>query len=256
MIFQGIPVLGQDASGQPLNMVMDSTGKSNTAGFVETVGGTSPSAPSTTPQPSTSNAWHLTQVTSISKSSSGLVAIGYGADNTGSTSNIAWIYNESSWKVGPSGTNSVRSIGIAHDGTNYVVADGSSIKVSNFVLGNLSPAGGYASAPPTYVSVSSSADAVVKGSVVIGSSLSANGVWVGPSWSHEAGLPVLVPTGHYSTTYTFPGASGSNLQIQIVKAIPNGDNLPTTWGDDSINSKGYYGLINSPSVKVEWPEVA
>lgn len=253
MMFQCIPVVGQDANGDPINMVVDNGGNTNTSAYIDTVGGASTATPSTSPQPSLGTAWSVTHVQSIGRSSSGLVALGYGSDNTGQMTNIAWVYNGSTWNIGPSGVGSVRSIGIAHDGTNYVVADSAAIKTSNFTFSSLPPAGGFASAPPTYTSTPAQADSVVKGSVVVGASLSYNGTWVGPSWTHEAGLPIQLKTGHYSTSYTFPGASGSDLQYQIVSATPNGNDPATSWNTGADTEQGYYGLIGGPTLKVEWP---
>lgn len=245
MNFTGNPIVGLDATGRAVNLILDSSGNTNVAAYVDTVGGNNSAA-----GPTQATAWSVMEINAIKNSSTGLVGFGYGSDNISNMQNIVWINQGSGWSIAASGLQNVRSIGIAIDGSNFIVADSTNINVSALNLS--SSTGGFISIPPTYTKTPAAADSVVKGPVAIAASLSSTGVWIGPNWTHQVGLSVPTQTGHYSTSYTFPGASGSDLQYQMVTAIPAGDAPPTTWGNESTASEGYYGLIGSPSFKVDW----
>ncbi len=244
MNFGGIPVLGLDTSGNPLNLIPTKSGTTLTGGHVNNLG-------------TGMYAWSLTQVTSIARNPAGdLVCLGYGSTKDGTTENLTWVRKSNNWMIGPSGIDSVGSLSIAYDGSKYVAAV-SNIKTSSFALVNSSPASGFAGGPPVYdTTIAASANSVTSnGSKAIAYAIGTVGTWIGPTFTHVLGIPVEVVTGHYATTYTFPGASGSNLQVQSLglSAIPPADTVPSDWGNTSETAEGYYGLINNPHFTISWP---
>lgn len=237
------PIVGVDVNGNPITMVVTSDGAPVSAGYVDTFNN------------QTNNDWQVTEVQSMYKSAAGIVAVGYGTDKATSTEEIAWVMTGSIWAIGPTvNDNSLRPIAITYKSPNYVLADGANIFESEMVFLQSGPAGGFADQSPTFTNTASAADSMNVASVVVGASLSSTGTWVGPTWAHQAGMPTEVFTGHYATTYTYPGASGTALQTQLVSAIPNGDSpVTSTWGSNSASAEGYYGITGSPSLTIEWP---
>ena len=77
------------------------------------------------------------------------------------------------------------------------------------------------------------------GSLTVSSSLTTVGSWLSSTgWIHSPGPVTYLPTGHLETTYTFPGYSGLNAQVQYATTVSSGDS---------------YGLMGSPQISVTWP---
>jgi hypothetical protein len=84
-------------------------------------------------------------------------------------------------------------------------------------------------------------------------------------WDYFVGNACQVPTQHHSTSYTFPGYSGANAQVQFANAIPIVSNVggkvtdvpPKTWHVDNTatNGAGYYGVVGGPTFVVHWTVV-
>jgi hypothetical protein len=265
MNFSGIPIVGV-VDGTTVNLVTATTGKSQTAPWVETVGGANSTLAANQPQPSLATAWSFSQIDAVACSSSGgIVGLGHGITNAGTTVQIAWVKTSGSWQIGPSGLGSIRPTGILHDGTTYVIGDDSNLGLvsGSMTFENLPPSGGFASDPPIYAYLGNGSDSVVKGSVVVGSSLSMKGTWTGPDWYHDdLGMHVGLKTTAYKTKYTFPGAAGTALQVQKVYGVTNGDTPPTIWGNYTLDFnnvanepyKNYYGIYNTGQITVTWSE--
>jgi hypothetical protein len=124
----------------------------------------------------------------------------------------------------------------------------------------------------SFSNVAIAVDNLVSGSFTALGSLSTVGVFTpntaiqaGGVWDHNVGEAWERRTGNYSTSYTYPGYSGSNPQIQRQDAIPNSTEnefyLPTDWklhtkpidGEEDVEHEGYYG-VNDPTAIVVWPK--
>jgi hypothetical protein len=243
-IFTGIPVVGLDASGNPLMVITNTDGNSVATANANAVGlgspaPVTPALPGESPTPSAS--WGKVEITSLFANSSGdIIGLGLGSDQSGTTNNLVWTRTSDGWKIGLSGlTSQVRPTGLEYN-SSWLVADGTKIISSNFAMATATPAGGFAASLPTVSNV-----AVIpvdslnnNGSTIVATSINTVGSWTsGNAWAHSPGPVTQIPTGHLQTTYTFPGYSGANAQVQYATA-------------GNIDS---YGLMGSPQISVTWP---
>ena len=246
-----IPTVGANASGLPTMLVMDST-KAVTSSSVEVLnsGGSG-------------DVWINSTIESMQQTPNGLLATGYSTTKSGARVNAAWKYS-SSWTSGLVSFSGVRDdSGISYAGSNFLVAADSNVKFSPFNFTSGSPVGNVSSTITATPNSSASNFAVdnisSNGSIQVATSMSSTGVRKpngsiveNGTWDFYAGEPIPVDTGHILTTYTFPGYSGGNAQIQRTMAVHNGDTPPTQWDTVNNNNEGYYGLSNCPSFTFEW----
>jgi hypothetical protein len=267
MKFRGNPIVGV-VDGNNVNLLANRDNRAEIAAYIDTLGGSSTIAPPEVGQPALATAWSQTSAVAIANSPNGYAVIGNAYDNSGVLTQLVWNNVSDNWQVGPSGVTVTRPTGMIHDGSSYVIADGSSIRVTSFTFTGLPPAGGLAPNPPVYTeNYNSFADTLAYGTQVVGTSLTKSGSWTTPGWIHDVdGLSIGHPTTSYATTYTFPGASGTNLQKHEVyaKTVNLGNTPPTEWGNYTIDSMPlatqelydmYYGVAGGGLFTVSWTEL-
>ena len=245
--FTSIPTLGLDPLGNPTNLITNSSGQALVCTNANTM---------TLPD----QAWQQTEVTVLFKSSAGIAGLGTGTDSTGKTQNLLWENQGSGWVIGPSALSQIRPYGLEYESGDWLIATGQNVLASDFMLHSPAPAGGLASSPPTYETLSSSSiptDALNQnGSLVVATSMSSIGSWTESdtpgTWDHNVGQSTPLATGHKKTTYTFPGYSGGNAQVQYGNAVPNSDHPPVEWNVANGLEEGYFGLIGDPIYTVNW----
>lgn len=227
MAYFGAPVMGLDGSG---NDIMILLGPDN---LIEASGNSS-----SFNQPAD---WQSVSVDALFTSALGTIGFGSGVTATGTTTPLMWSLKSGSWTIG-SATNlaNIRNVGAVDFNSAWYVTNGTSVQTTDAVFAT-SPAGGLASDPATSVVKSANIDQLSKNSAtVVGASQSYIGTWTSSdSWATQhVGPATLVPTGHLDTTYTFPGYSGSNAQVQ--------------YANVDAETEGF-GLLGGPQLSVTRP---
>jgi hypothetical protein len=238
--FTTLPLVGQDASG---NNVMLLTKENNTSIL---------SANSEAIGTQQSN-WPTTQVAALYQSGSDLLGVGYGIDARGGNQDLAWKYSGGNWTITPAGSlPPIRNEGVAYDGGKWIIATGQGVIASDFNYASPTATGGLSSTSATYTTLTKApADSLNKGPVLVAASIGTTGTWTSDDWTkHNVGQATQLATGHMITTYTFPGASGS--QVQYANAVPNGDTVPSSWHTVDAGEEGYYGLTGCPEYTITW----
>lgn len=254
MTFTSIPTVGKDANGTPVNLITNSSGQALVAANPSTIG-----TPST--------AWQKTEVDTLVHTSAGTIGIGYGIDPNGLNQSLLWANTGGVWKIGPATLSHIRPNGITNNGSTWLIADGTNIYSTDFNLKASGPASQLAALAPIYTPQSNVAIPVdglsTMSTITIGTSLNTVGSWtpnvsIPNFYDHNVGESVPVATGHKKTSYTFPGYSASNPQIQFANAVPlidptSGQELPpTAWNTTTGNEVGYFGVTGSPTITVSW----
>lgn len=259
-----IPVVGEDENGVALNTIINGNGV-HTTSDPRIVDG--PSASTIYPT------FTLTEITALFKSADGTFATGYGLVNNSTSTELVWKKDGLTWSPYKITKGALRSIGLGINAGKYLVSYGTGLGYTT-----LTPTG--ASWPATTFNENpvdfrytgpNSIDNLVSGTFVVGGSLSTIGsftpnttISAGSVWDVNAGEARKKKTGHLSTSYTFPGYSGSNSQVQRQDAhtnsTPTNFPLPTDWNThatpiegETSGNQGYYG-VNGASLKVTWPK--
>lgn len=200
--------------------------------------------------------WNQVSVTSLYADGGKVIALGFGVDSNYQIKQIAINNISGQWNIGLSPFNNVRTVGISKNGAKYLVANGA-IYETAFDYPQGAPAGTFNNNLPVISTVYAAGglDSMSNnGSVTVATSKTTIGTWTttgairpGGNWRHNVGEQEMVKTGHYSTSYTFPGSSATN--IQRVYALDNGDKPPINWGVNPDSAYGYYGLISNDTTR-------
>jgi hypothetical protein len=234
--FIGLPVVGIDSSGNQINLLTKSDGT--------TLATTNHCAANFK-----SDIWESTQINVLAKDDSGtILGIGSGVNN-GQTVSLFWMYSGGKWKIGKNGfTGDTRPYGV-EGASSWYVSDRKSVINSDMKVKSPMPAGGLSPLSPTFTTASTDAiDSLNRnGSTIIGSSYDTIGTWLSSnSWIHSPGPATKLATGRFETTYTFPGYTGANAQVQYANTVVSSANVAS------------YGLMgptvsSGPQISVTWP---
>ena len=224
--FTGIPIVGQDGSGNNIMLAITSDGKTQSTN-------NSTSANS-------NKFWGNTSISALFKSTSNeVVALGTGIDPSGNSVPLIWKRDADGWTNGRFNPGSIRPVGVTKNST-WFFAQGTYIINSSLDNPAPAPAGGLSDTTISSTVVGGYGDGLdTMGSLTVSSSLTTVGSWLSSTgWIHSPGPVTYLPTGHLETTYTFPGYSGLNAQVQYATTVSSGDS---------------YGLMGSPQISVTWP---
>lgn len=228
MAYFGAPVVGLDGSGNSIMLLLDPDNNIVASGNTSSFN-----------QPAD---WQSLEVNALFSSSLGVIGFGNGVTAAGTTTPLIWSFINGAWVIG-SATNlsNIRNVGAVDFNGAWYVANGGSVQSTDAVLTASAPAGGLASNPTTTNVKTANIDQLSKtSSTVVGASQAYIGTWTSSDgWAAQhVGPATLVPTGHLDTTYTFPGYSGGNAQVQYANRVA---------GDEA------FGLLGNPQLSVTRP---
>lgn len=252
MMFNSNPIVGKNANGESLLLMVTNDNQAVTSRYVDSMN-------KSTGVSST--------VDAIAASPDGLLALGTMTKKDGVTHKIAWLYKNSNWQIGSvaSLTTPGRVDGVGYTSNHSYVISGATIAESQFNIKQSLACNGVSLEPEiTQNAVAISTNHISSGSsVTVAASDSSTGTLTSDFWNtHHIGELVQVPSGHHSTSYTFPGYSGANAQIQQTISMLNDpiDNKPNTRWDNTIRANaillgsettsGYHGVTNKPVLTV------
>lgn len=246
------PTVGIDSDSGQTKMLITQGGKAKVAGYEQCYA------------TGFSDQWTETEITQVYGIDGVIYATGSGKRSETGTKTLQWTYTGTLSPYQrtntPSSTESLN-----YFNSKYLMATGSNIvNLDPSSITKVGPVTGLSAQTPTEHNTSNSSVSTTSlnanSSIIVGASTTYNGVWVtsnittNGTWPHYVGEVVKVPSGHHSTSYTFPGYSGANPQIQIAIAEPPGDNQtpPSKWDANATPtlSSGYYGLVGCPYLKV------
>jgi hypothetical protein len=230
MSYVGVPVTGVDANGNPIMLMTDNNG--STSAIANT---------SATNQ----IGWDMLEISTLVKTNDGkIVGLGIGSNATTPSIKLVWVKDSSGWNIAPSNlsTADIRPYSVEHDSTYYIAVRNQLVSTD---LSLSVPAGGglaVNNSVPVQVSAAAIDGVNSNGTTIVATSLGTIGTWTsGNAWVHSVGPVTYIPTGHLETTYTFPGYTGANAQVQYANTVVSSANVAS------------YGLMGSPQISVTWP---
>jgi hypothetical protein len=231
----GIPTVGKNALGETVTGIT-TPNQLITANDANRIGKSNPPV------------WSNVRVNSLTKVNGEVVGFGSGINQSGISEKLIWKNDSNGWVIGHGfpEVNFSSITPITYINSNYYIATGGNVSLVSMNKIRPLPAGGFSTQVEDRTDIVSddfpdNADSFSSTtSDVVAYTREVVGTRNYPDWSRQTGEVELIPTTQLSTSYTFPGYSGTNSTIQRVVATPVKNGTPINWTFEPVD-----GTLNS-----------